>query len=433
MKDEITQALLKQLAQQQAKIEELENINKKLVANSSITQKTRASGIYTITRKSGKKVYGFYIYDENFKKIKREKFSSLSEATAEKRRLLNLRDENKLSTQMANQKQTFKYFCDTYIQKAESDFAINTVEAAKGIIKNHLKFFEDVPILKCTKKKAQEWSNKYRKTMKPYAFNNALKLAKAIWNNAINTDLTNLENPFINIKPINIKKECDIREAVRIDKKQADIILKTAKEMFSNTDYTYPAIAIGTYALLREGEIFGLYWSDIDLKENTIFIQRQLQKITKKKLKQILSENPNLIEKDILLTNRLKTDASKEKIPMPQILADILKEYKKKLMATGKLQELCFCKEDGKPIVAHDFVRYKFKKVLEKAFGDKDYMHFHELRGSGATILHMEGTPSKIIQALLRHEKLATTEDIYMKVNTKNKEISEYINKVFTA
>jgi len=45
----------------------------------------------------------------------------------------------------------------------------------------------------------------------------------------------------------------------------------------------------------------------------------------------------------------------------------------------------------------------------------------------------MEGTPSKIIQALLRHEKLATTEDIYMKVNANNKEISEYINKVFTA
>jgi len=60
-------------------------------------------------------------------------------------------------------------------------------------------------------------------------------------------------------------------------------------------------------------------------------------------------------------------------------------------------------------------------------------MHFHELRGSGATTLHMEGVPSKVIQALLRHEKLATTEDIYMKVDIKNKEIKKYIDQVFTA
>lgn len=433
MTEEITQALLKQLAQQQAEIEKLEKENKKLKSNGGIVLNTMEKGIFPTPRKNGKTAYGFYVYDENHHKIKREGFKTKKEARDAKREMLNLRDQNKLATHAANRKQTFNYFCESYIAKAEADFAINTVEAAKGIIKNHLNFFKDIPIVKCKKNKAQEWSNMNRKMMKPYAFNNTLKLAKAVWNHAVSTDLTTLDNPFSHIKPINIKKECETREAVRIDKMQADIILATAKGMFKDTDYIYPAIAVASYALLREGEIFGLFWSDIDFKNNAIFIQRQLQKITKKKLKQILLENPNLTEKDILLTNRLKTGASKVKIPMTQPLADILKEYKKKLMANSQLHELCFCKDDGNPIVAHDFVKYKFKKVLKNAFGDKEFMHFHELRGSGATILHMEGTPSKLIQALLRHEKLATTEDIYMNVDGKFKEMSEHLNRVFTA
>ncbi len=85
------------------------------------------------------------------------------------------------------------------------------------------------------------------------------------------------------------------------------------------------------------------------------------------------------------------------------------------------------------PIVARDFVRYKFQKVLDKAFGDKMLLRFHELRGSGATILHLEGVPSKIIQAMLRHDKLATTEDIYINVGGKTKEIAEHLNRVFSA
>ena len=33
---------------------------------------------------------------------------------------------------------------------------------------------------------------------------------------------------------------------------------------------------------MREGEILGLMWSDIDFKNNTISVQRQVQKIPKK-------------------------------------------------------------------------------------------------------------------------------------------------------
>lgn len=438
MTDDITQTLLKQLAKQQAELEtqqeelnKLTKENEKLKLKGGATNKTRYSGIYEKTRKNGKKVYGFTIRDENYKKIRRENFSTITEAAAAKRELLNLRDEYKLATFTANQKQTFSDFCEVYLKKAESEFAINTYEAADGIIKNHLDYFQNILITKCTKQKAQEWSEITRPKMinTPSAFNNTLKLAKAIWNNAIKKDLTNLENPFKSINPINIKKECETREEIRIDKQQADVLLKTANSIYS--DYTYPIIATALYAGLREGETLGLMWPDIDFKNNTIFIQRQAQRVTKKRMKILLKKRPELTEKEHKLTCRLKTESSKAKIAVPQILIDILKEYKKALMASGNLQELCFCDSEGMPLTARDFVRYKFQNVLNAAFGDKMFMHFHELRGSCATILHLEGVPDKIIQGILRHQKLSMTQDVYMKVNVKNKETSKQLDKAF--
>lgn len=267
--------------------------------------------------------------------------------------------------------------------------------------------------------------------MKPSAFNNTLKVAKAIWNNAKKLKITKLENPFMGIDDIDIKNECETREKMRLNKQQVDLLLNTAKSMYS--DYTYTIIATAVYSGMRQGEILGLTWANVDLSNNTISIRQQTQKLTKNDIKEELKKNPEKSEKDILLTSRLKTKGSKRTIPIAPILSNILKEYKKHLMASGQLNDLCFCDTEGMPLVARDFVKYRYHNVVKKAFNDEKFVHFQELRGSFATILHLEGVPSKIIQELLRHEKLSTTEDIYIEVNLKNKKVTESLKQVFSA
>jgi len=439
MLNEQINALLVQLAKQQAEInekesllKELEKENKKLRTNAP--QKTFNSSIYSVTRKSGKVVYGFTIRDENYKKIRREGFSTKGEAEAERRNLLNLRDKKQLSVFIENQKQTFNEFSEAYMKKARAEFAYNTIASAEGIIKNHLSYFKDIQITKLSVKIAREWNYEYRNKIGPSAFNNSLKLAKAIWNNAIEIQLTDLPNPFNKITPINIKKECNTRERVRIGNAEAELLIETAFQMFpEDDDYTPYVIATGYYAGIREGEIFGLKWSDFDFTANTVHIQRQVQKITKKRIEEILATNPELSERDIIITERLKTEASEDIIVIPNKLAEYLLAYKKKLMSNGRLQELCFCKPDGSPVVCRDFVRYKFQKVLKVVFNDEKFMHFHELRGSCATTLHKNGVPTKIIQELLRHTKTSTTEDIYVHVKKTSKEVADRINAVFSA
>ena len=441
MSNEQINTLLNILAKQQAELESkdkqlkvLQTENSRLKLSLPNRNKTNNSSVYSVTRKSGKVVYGFTIYDENMRKIRREGFLSKTEAETERRKLLNLRDKRQLSILYQNQKQKFSYFCEAYMTKAKANFAINTIESAKGIINNHLTFFVDMPIPTITKLKAEEWSNERRKNAKPSAFNNALKLVKAIWNNALEKELTDIPNPFNHIEPINIRKECKTRKKIRIDNTEAEQLIQTALKIFPNEfDYTAYAIATAYYGGLREGEVFGLKWSDFNFSNKSVHVQRQVQKITKKVLKKILAENPNLTEKDVILTDRLKTEASNDVIAIPTILVELLLSYRKKLMASNRINELCFCKPNGSPVVCRDFVRSCYQKVLKEVFGDKNYMTFHELRGSCATTMHKKGVPSKIIQGVLRHDKLSTTEDIYISIDKTSNEVSNQIEKAFSA
>lgn len=429
--DILTKQLNKNLLEIEEKdkiIQKLSEENAKLKQGSSLS-KTSSDGIYMVRRKKGNVVYGFTIYDEKKRKIKKEGFKTKTEAAIERRKLLSLRDNGKLSVYSKNQKYTFKDLADTYLEKANSEFAINTQEAAKGIIKNHLGTFANKKIIDITEQFVQDWANSYRYEIRPCAFNNSLKLAKSIWNNAINKNMISLTNPFNGIHNINIKKEYEIRTPVRINKKQAKSLVQTAKNLFK--DYTFCVIALGIYAGLREGECLGLKWEDIDFKEKTIKIQRQVQKVTKKKLKELLKKFPEQTEEKIIITSRLKTESSRATIAVPDLLLTYLNEYRELLMMEGNIHELCFCKKDGKALVARDFVRYRFQKVLKSVFGDEKYMHFHELRGSCASILHSERVPTKIIQNLLRHEKMSVTEDIYIHADKTSQDVKDALNSVF--
>ena len=181
---------------------------------------------------------------------------------------------------------------------------------------------------------------------------------------------------------------------------------------------------------MRQGEVLGLKWSDIDFEAKTIDIQRQIQRITKKNLFKILEENPNLSEEDILITDRLKTETSRSKIAVPTVLIEELKEYRAALINRGVLEDLCFTKY-GKPLIAVDFIKQRFQRALKVAFGQRNFMKFHELRGSCATILHKKGVPTKVIQKLLRHGRASITEDIYIDIDNTSDFVKQELNRVF--
>lgn len=437
--NEINEALLIQLAKLQQELNAKESEIKALKKENGVLkkgvikpEKTSLKGFTKYFLKTGEPKFKFYIYDEKGKKKKYSGFNTITEAAREKRNLLKLRDERKLASYIKNQKLTFDDLHNQYLTFCKANnFAPSTISAGKGLYENHLKdFFSDIKISEITKTFVQDWAveRKELPDFGPSAYNNALKKAKAIWNCAFQNDVITLPNPFNILKPVDITKEKEIR-TIRIDREDGELLILTAKDLFN--DYTAPMIACGIYAGIREGEVLGLKWSDIDFKECTINIQRQVQRITKKELNKILSENPNLTADDILITERLKTKASRAKIGVPKRLIKELETYKQSLISDGRLYELCFT-NDGHPLNSDILVDQRFEKVLQVVFDDPNYMTFHQLRGSCATILHKEGVPSKVIQKLLRHSKVSITEDNYIDLKSASNYAKSELDRVFS-
>lgn len=192
-------------------------------------------------------------------------------------------------------------------------------------------------------------------------------------------------------KPKAIKNEMKI-----LDENQVRSLLLAAKGKRLEALYKL-AVTTG----LREGEILGLKWSDLNWDTHQLNIQRQVQRV----------------QKTGLVFSDPKTAAGRRMILLgPGTVSSLKDHYKRQLFERefmGKQwqdNDLIFPSSHGSPLDPSNLLR-QFKELLREA--NIPDIRFHDLRHTAASLMLKQGISIKVVQERLGHSDAAMTLNVY--------------------
>jgi integrase len=152
---------------------------------------------------------------------------------------------------------------------------------------------------------------------------------------------------------------------------------------------------------MRQGELLGLKWTDLDWNKGVLMVQRQLQRVE--------HEGRSFVPP--------KTKAGRRHIKLGEGILKKLAEHRRKQeqikTASGSRwqeNELILPSTIGTPL-DHYRLSHEFKKLIRKN-GLPD-IRFHDLRHTSISFLLEMGTPLNTVQRRAGHAKASTTVDIY--------------------
>ena len=208
--------------------------------------------------------------------------------------------------------------------------------------------------------------------------------------------------------------------------KEIDYMNDEDAKLFYATALAYPDVRCKTAALIllltgiRRGELCGLEWSNVDLKEGTITIERSVTTV----------KGVGLVEKDP------KTESSKRVISISDKLVAVLMEYKEwydqyKYDVGDRWHETnrLFISEDGK-VMYPGTISYWVHKICDQA--GLPHRTVHSLRHTNITMQIAAGVPLVTVAGRAGHARTSTTTDIYSHfLKSSDRTAAEKIEELF--
>ena len=155
---------------------------------------------------------------------------------------------------------------------------------------------------------------------------------------------------------------------------------------------------------LRQGELLGLKWDDVDLEGGTLRVRRTLT-----------------TAKGGLQLTAPKTKGSRRTVKLTQKAVQALRSHLERQLGeidrAGSLWRengLIFASESGDPLDRRNVTTHRFKPLLRQA--GLPQIRFHDLRHTCATLLLTKNVNPKIVSEMLGHASIAITLDTYSHV-----------------
>ena len=215
-------------------------------------------------------------------------------------------------------------------------------------------------------------------------------------------------NPLDNesIKKPKAKKETPKVEALTIDEQKKLVeILQQSNHKYKNI------ILLALYTGMRIGEVLAITRDNINLKENTLSIEKTLTRDKNDK---------------VILGSTTKTVTGKRKIFLSDNAISIIKDVLNNNLFNT--YNLIFYDYDKSTFITPNEINCYLKRLNAK-YGICKSIHTHMLRHTFATRCIESGMQAKVLQQILGHKKISTTLDTYTSVFEKfNKDESEKYN-----
>ncbi len=171
----------------------------------------------------------------------------------------------------------------------------------------------------------------------------------------------------------------------------------------SSSSHCYPVYYTAISTGLRQAELCGLRWRDLDLDLLSLSVNQTLYK-----------------RRGVCEVNPPKTQHSRRRVSLTPKLALFLKDYKAE-------KETQYWRVAGKPLPLDSFVFGFLNKPCDPSMVSHDFaiiakkagiegVRFHDLRHTFASLMLMRGAPAKVISECLGHASVAFTLQTYAHV-----------------
>lgn len=159
---------------------------------------------------------------------------------------------------------------------------------------------------------------------------------------------------------------------------------------------------VAVHTGLRQGELLGLRWTDVDLDTGKLSVRRSLK-----------------VTEDGLDFGSPKNKASRRSVPLNKSAVAALRAHRTRQNAERlaapdwRDSGLVFPNRVGGPMDHNNLYYREYKPLLKSAGLEGEGFTFHALRHTFATALFARGEYPKVVQSLLGHSSITQTMDTY--------------------
>ncbi len=254
----------------------------------------------------------------------------------------------------------------------------------------------DIPLLRLTAQAIEGWLLRMQaKQLSPATVHQAFRVLRTALRQAVTWGM-------IPRSPLSLVRSprFPTREMQVWDEEQIRLFLAEAKR--SSRYYTLYLAALLTG--MRQGELLGLRWANIDWAFSRVSINHTLARVHR----QVDFREP-------------KSRRSRRTVALPPVLVEALKELqtvqeerRRQLRDGYENRDLVFCQQDGRPLHGHNVTQRDFRRIIRRASLPR--IRFHDLRHCCATLLLRQGVHPKVVGEQLGHASVGITLDVYSHV-----------------